>query len=83
VELKREQMKKKVELYDQNCLTELEAVFKKYKQTINQVLVEGINDQFFGMDPAFIRSEFKSELLKTESIKDFLLSFDKYKEKTK
>jgi hypothetical protein len=49
-------MKKKVEEYDGICLTELEAVFKKYKEVINQVLIDGLNDQFFGMDHAFIKS---------------------------
>lgn len=74
----REQLKKQVLAYDDICLQEVEAVFKKHKETINGILVEGLNDQFFGMDMGFIRKEFNSKLLECESVKDFLSAFPQY-----
>ena len=57
IDHQREQLKKKIVEYDEACFNEVEVAFKKYKETINAILVEGLTDQFFGMDMGFINVE--------------------------
>ncbi len=71
-------MRKKIADYDEKCLSELEAVFTKHREMISELMVEE-GDRFFGLDMAGVKEELSSKLQKSENIKDFLVSFPKYK----
>jgi len=45
---------------------------------ISELMVEE-GDRFFGLDMAGVKEELSSKLQKSENIKDFLVSFPKYK----
>lgn len=43
-EVQREEMRRKVQQYDDNCLAELEEVFSRHKTHVQQLLEGGLNN---------------------------------------
>lgn len=83
MEQQKQQLKQRIADYDDTCIAEIEQVYLKYQKIIKELLVNGLGDQFFGMDTGFIKEEIDSRLNRTENVKDFLMLFPRYKEKEK
>lgn len=78
VESQKEEMRKKIQNYDEMCLKELEELFERHKQQMEKLLEGTLDQQISGLDQKFIEEELKSKLQMAKNVKEFICEFPKY-----